>query len=57
MKVPPLIVAAALGAIISLQSWMLVKISTLAETVAGLSVKVELLANSQQLAKHDRTLQ
>ena len=51
MKIHPLIVAAALGAIISLQGWMLLKISALAENVAGLGVKVELIAGAQRIAQ------
>jgi outer membrane murein-binding lipoprotein Lpp len=51
MKVHPMIAAAALGAILSLQGWMLSKISTLSENVAGLTAKVEAIASTQRLAK------
>jgi hypothetical protein len=53
MKIHPLIVSAAIAAILGLQAWMLTKISTLSERVAGLAVKVELLVSTgpQRIAK------
>ena len=51
MKIHPMIAGTALAAILSLQGWMLSKISTLAENVAALSAQVELIAGPQHIAK------
>lgn len=51
MKIPPLIVGAALTAILALQGWMLTRISTLSEQVAGLTAKVEDIAGLQHIAR------
>lgn len=44
MKIPQFIAGAAVAAIIGLQAWMLVSISTLKEQMAALSVEVKHLA-------------
>jgi hypothetical protein len=54
IKVPEFVAAAALAAILSLQGWMLLQISHLDEKVAGLSVRVEYLAGSNTIARHER---